>query len=46
MHPDPAQGVGGEARRGGVGMEGEGELYEDMVAALVEYLYPEGRSEP
>ena len=21
-------------------MEGEGELYEDMVAALVEYLYP------
>ena len=24
-------------------MEGEGELYEDMVAALVEYLYPEGR---
>jgi hypothetical protein len=25
-------------------MEGEGELYEDMVAALVEYLYPEGRS--
>ena len=27
-------------------MEGEGELYEDMVAALVEYLYPEGRREP
>ena len=27
-------------------MEGEGELYEDMVAALVEYLYPEGRAEP
>src|SRR6185295_9998809 len=26
-------------------MEGEGELYEDMVAALVEYLYPEGRKE-
>jgi len=26
-------------------MEGEGELYEDMVASLVEYLYPEGRSE-
>jgi len=26
-------------------MEGEGELYEDMVAALVEYLYPEGRTE-
>jgi len=26
-------------------MEGEGELYEDMVAALVEYLYPEGRRE-
>jgi hypothetical protein len=24
-------------------MEGEGELYEDMVAALVEYLYPEAR---
>ncbi len=24
-------------------MEGEGELYEDLVAALVEYLYPEGR---
>ncbi len=27
-------------------MEGEGELYEDVVAALVEYLYPEGRREP
>jgi len=27
-------------------MEGEGELYEDMVSALVEYLYPEGRAEP
>lgn len=27
-------------------MEGEGELYEDLVAALVEYLYPEGRREP
>lgn len=26
-------------------MEGEGELYEDLVAALVEYLYPEGRAE-
>lgn len=26
-------------------MEGVGELYEDMVAALVEYLYPEGRKE-
>jgi hypothetical protein len=26
-------------------MEGEGELYEDLVAALVEYLYPEGRRE-
>ena len=26
-------------------MEGEGELYEDVVAALVEYLYPEGRAE-
>ncbi len=26
-------------------MEGEGELYEDMVEALVEYLYPEGRRE-
>ena len=24
-------------------MEGEGELYEDLAAALVEYLYPEGR---
>ena len=24
-------------------MEGGGELYEDLVAALVEYLYPEGR---
>jgi len=27
-------------------MEGEGELYEDLVADLVEYLYPEGRREP
>jgi len=27
-------------------MEGDGELYEDLVAALVEYLYPEGRKEP
>ncbi len=27
-------------------MEGEGELYEDLVAALVEYLYPEGRPNP
>jgi hypothetical protein len=27
-------------------MEGEGELYEDLVAALVEYLYPEGRQDP
>jgi hypothetical protein len=26
-------------------MEGEGELYEDLVASLVEYLYPEGRKE-
>jgi hypothetical protein len=26
-------------------MEGEGELYEDLVAALIEYLYPEGRRE-
>jgi len=26
-------------------MEGEGELYKDVVAALVEYLYPEGRRE-
>jgi hypothetical protein len=26
-------------------MEGEGELYEDMVASLVEHLYPEGRAE-
>ncbi|MFO0756529.1 MAG: hypothetical protein U0359_08570 [Byssovorax sp.] len=26
-------------------MEGEGELYEDLAAALVEYLYPEGRKE-
>ncbi len=26
-------------------MEGEGELYEDVVEALVEYLYPEGRTE-
>jgi len=26
-------------------MEGEGELYEDLVAALVEYLYPEGKRE-
>ena len=26
-------------------MEGEGELYEDLVAALVEYLYPEGKHE-
>ena len=26
-------------------MEGEGELYEDVVSALVEYLYPEGRAE-
>jgi hypothetical protein len=25
-------------------MEGEGELYEDLAAALVEYLYPEGRA--
>lgn len=25
-------------------MEGEGELYEDLTAALVEYLYPEGRT--
>jgi hypothetical protein len=24
-------------------MEGEGELYDDVVEALVEYLYPEGR---
>ncbi|KYF88513.1 hypothetical protein BE17_29125 [Sorangium cellulosum] len=24
-------------------MEGEGELYEDLAEALVEYLYPEGR---
>lgn len=24
-------------------MEGAGELYEDLVAALVEFLYPEGR---
>jgi hypothetical protein len=27
-------------------MEGEGELYEDVVEALVEYLYPEGHKEP
>ena len=27
-------------------MEGEGELYEDLVAALAEYLYPEGRKQP
>ena len=27
-------------------MEGEGELYEDLVLALAEYLYPEGRREP
>ncbi len=27
-------------------MEGEGELYEDVVEALVEYLYPEGRRDP
>jgi hypothetical protein len=27
-------------------LEGEGELYEDLVAALVEYLYPEGRRDP
>jgi hypothetical protein len=27
-------------------MEGEGELYEDLVEALVEYLYPEGRRDP
>jgi hypothetical protein len=27
-------------------MEGEGELYEDLVAALVEVLYPEGRQDP
>jgi hypothetical protein len=26
-------------------MEGEGELYDDVVDALVEYLYPEGRQE-
>jgi hypothetical protein len=26
-------------------MEGEGELYEDLVASLVEYLYPEGKPE-
>ncbi|MFT3768714.1 MAG: hypothetical protein QM820_24985 [Minicystis sp.] len=26
-------------------LEGGGELYEDLVAALVEYLYPEGRRE-
>jgi hypothetical protein len=26
-------------------MEGEGELYEDVVDALVEYLYPEGQQE-
>jgi len=25
--------------------EGGGDLYEDLVAALVEYLYPEGRKE-
>lgn len=25
--------------------EGEGDLYEDVVAALVEFLYPEGRRE-
>jgi hypothetical protein len=25
-------------------MEGEGELYDDLTEALVEYLYPEGRS--
>ena len=25
--------------------EGGGDLYEDVVAALVEYLYPEGRAE-
>lgn len=25
-------------------MEGEGELYEDVVDALVEYLYPEGKT--
>jgi hypothetical protein len=26
-------------------MEGEGELYEDIAAALVEFLYPEGRQD-
>ncbi|APR80610.1 Hypothetical protein A7982_05957 [Minicystis rosea] len=26
-------------------LEGGGELYEDLVTALVEYLYPEGRRE-
>lgn len=26
-------------------MEGDGELYEDLIAALVEHLYPEGRQE-
>jgi hypothetical protein len=26
-------------------MEGEGELYEDLAKALVEYLYPEGRTQ-
>lgn len=25
-------------------MDGEGELYEDLAKALVEYLYPEGRT--
>jgi hypothetical protein len=26
--------------------EGGGDLYEDLVAALVEFLYPEGRKDP